>query len=122
MVKTEFNEIDEGTGYVGYREAFDIIGANVRPAGEEEISLSLCVSRVTAADLVALVRYPSAVVSGEFCEERSPGEVDIKADAGPGRNILRAGDEVEAGEAIVRKGERLLPGYLGLAAGAGRGR
>jgi molybdopterin molybdotransferase len=60
-----------------------------------------------------------AVVSGEFCEEVSPGEVLIKADAGPGRNILRAGVEVEAGATIVRRGERLLPGYLGLAAAAG---
>ncbi len=180
-MKTDINEIDEGTGYVGYREAFDIIGANVRPAGDEEISLNLCVGRIAAADLVALVSYPSAdvslkdgfavksadvahaerrkpvrlkvagsvfagvryegqvieggavkicsgapipagadaVVSGEFCEEILPGEVDIKADAGPGRNILRTGGEVEAGMAIVRKGERLLPGYLGLAAAAG---
>lgn len=180
-MKTDFNEIDEGTGYIGYREAFDIIGANVRPVGEEALSLDLCVSRVVAADLVALVSYPSvdvslkdgfavkspdvvyadrrnpvclkvagaayagvkyegqvkdggavkicsgspipdgadAVVSGEFCEEVSPGEVSIKADAGPGRNILRAGVEVEAGATIVRRGERLLPGFLGLAAAAG---
>ena len=32
---------------------------------------------------------------------------------------LRAGGEVKAGAAIVEKGERLLPGYLGLAAAAG---
>jgi molybdopterin molybdotransferase len=180
-MKVDFNEIDEGTGYIGYREAFDIIGANVWPVGDEQLSLDLCVYRVVTADLVALVSYPSvdvslkdgfavksedvayadrrkpmslkvagsvfagvkyegqvqegsavkicsgapipdgadAVVSGEFCEEASPGEVFIKADAGPGRNILRAGGEVEAGAAIVRRGERLLPGYLGLAAAAG---
>jgi hypothetical protein len=27
-MKTDFKEIDEGTGYIGYREAFDIVGAN----------------------------------------------------------------------------------------------
>jgi molybdopterin molybdotransferase len=180
-MKIDSNEIDEGAGYIGYREAFDIIGANVWSVGDEELPLNLCVGRVVAADLVALVRYPSAdvslkdgfavkskdvanadrrkpvclkvagsifagvkyegqvedggavkicsgapvpdgtnaVVSGEFCEEVSPGKVFIKADAGPGRNILRAGGEVEAGAAIVRRGERLLPGYLGLAAAAG---
>jgi molybdopterin molybdotransferase len=180
-MKSDFNEIDEGADYVGYREAFDIVGANVWPVGDEELSLDMCVGRVVAADLVAQVSYPSAdvslkdgfavksinianadkkkrvclkvagsvfagvkyegqvedggavkicsgapipdgadaVVSGEFCEEVSPGEVFIKADAGPGRNILRAGGEVEAGAAIVRRGERLLPGYLGLAAAAG---
>ncbi|OGO41499.1 MAG: hypothetical protein A2137_02620 [Chloroflexi bacterium RBG_16_58_8] len=180
-MKIDTHEIDEGTGYVGYREAFDIIGANVPPAGEEEVTLDKCAGRIAAADVLALASYPSAdvslkdgfavrsgdipyaesrkpvslkiigsvfagvryegqvmsgsavkicsgapipagadaVVSGEFCEEVTPGEVQIKADAGPGRNVLRAGDEVEAGEAIVRKGKRLLPGYLGLAAAAG---
>ncbi|NTW16745.1 MAG: molybdopterin molybdotransferase MoeA [Syntrophaceae bacterium] len=180
-MKTDFNEIDDGTGYIGYREALDIIRANVRPVGDEVLSLDFCVCRVAAADLVAQVSYPSvdvslkdgfavkstdvvyadrrkpvclkvvgsafagveyegqvkdggavkicsgstipdgadAVVSGEFCEEVLPGKVFIQADAGPGRNILRAGVEVEAGATIVRRGERLSPGYLGLAAAAG---
>ena len=60
-----------------------------------------------------------AVVSGEFCEEISPEEVCIRADAEHGRNVLRAGGEIKAGATIVRKGEVLLPGYLGLAAAAG---
>jgi molybdopterin molybdotransferase len=60
-----------------------------------------------------------AVVSSEFCEEMAPGRVRIRADAGPGRNILRAGGEVRAGAVIVKKGSRLLPGYLGLAAASG---
>jgi molybdopterin molybdotransferase len=180
-MKTDFKEIDEGTGYIGYQEAFDIIGTNVRPLGKEVLSLDLCASRLVAADLVAQVSYPSidvslkdgfavkstnavsakrsspvclkvagsafagvkyeghvengsavkicsgaaipdgadAVVAGEFCEEMSPGEVSIKVDAGTGRNIMRAGVEVEAGTTIVRIGERLLPGHLGLAAAAG---
>jgi molybdopterin molybdotransferase len=180
-MKADINEIDEGTGYIGYREAFDIIGANVWPVGDEELSLNLAVSRVAAADVVAQVSYPSvdvslkdgfavksknvahadrrkpvslkvvgsafagikysgkvddgdavkicsgapipdgadAVVSGEFCEELLPEQVSIKADAGVWRNILRAGGEVEAGASIVRRGERLLPGSLGLAAAAG---
>lgn len=64
-------------------------------------------------------RGADAVVSGEFCEEVSAEEVSIKADAEPGRNILRAGGEVKAGATIVSKGRWLLPGYLGLAAAAG---
>lgn len=59
------------------------------------------------------------MVSGELAEELSPQEVSIRADAAPGRNILRAGDEVTAGDILVRRGGRLLPGYLGLAAAAG---
>jgi molybdopterin molybdotransferase len=180
-MKTDFQEIDEGADYVGYREAFDIVETNVQPVGEEGVPLDACIGRIAAQDVRASVSYPSvdvslkdgfavrsadiayaekhrpvrlkvtgsvfagvrfdgqvvgggavkicsgapipdgadAVVSGEFCEEISPEEVNIQADAGPGRNILRAGGEVEAGEAIVRKGERLLPGCLGLAAAAG---
>jgi len=180
-METEYNEIDEGTDYVGYREAFDLICSNVRPVGVEEISLDASAGRVVAEDMVALVSYPSldvslkdgfavrsadvadasvqrpvrlrltgsvfagsgfegevkpgsavkvcsgapiphgaeAVVAGEFCEEVSPEEVCIRADADVGRNILRAGGEVKAGATIVRKGGKLFPGYLGLAAAAG---
>jgi molybdopterin molybdotransferase len=59
------------------------------------------------------------VVSGEFCEESPSGEVAVKADAGKGRNILRAGSEVKSGAVIVKEGSKLTPGYLGLAAAAG---
>ena len=34
-MKTDFKEIDKGAGYIGYQEAFDIIGTNVRPLGED---------------------------------------------------------------------------------------
>ena len=180
-MERDINEIDEGTDYVGYREAFDIINSNVRPGKLEKLPLVLSVGRIAAEDIVAEVSYPSvdvtlkdgfavisadvekasarhpvrlkvtgsiyaglkyegkvergnavkvcsgapipvgadAVVSGEFCEEATPDAVLIKADAGKGRNVLKAGGEVNAGETIVRKGERLLPGSLGLAAAAG---
>jgi len=36
------------------------------------------------------------MVAGEFCEEVSPGEVSIKADAGERTEYMRAGVEVEA--------------------------
>ncbi len=180
-METDYNEIDEGTDYVGYREAFSLIASKVRPVGIEEIPLVLSVDRIAAVDVAAQVSYPSAdvslkdgfavksvdvaaasmqnpvslkvtgsvfagfkfdgevkrggavricsgapiprgadaVVSGEFCEEVYPDEVFVKADAEPGRNILRAGGEVKAGATIVGRGGRLLPGYLGLAAAAG---
>jgi len=180
-MEKDINEIDEGIGYVGYQEAFDLISANVKPVGTEEVTLSAGVGRIAAADMVARLSYPSAdvslkdgfavksadvagasagspvllrvigavfagsgfkgevkpgsavkvfsgapvplgaeaVVSGEFCEEVPSGKVRIRADAGPGRNVLRAGGEVKAGATIVKKGSRLLPGYLGLAAAAG---
>jgi molybdopterin molybdotransferase len=175
------NEIDEGAGYVGYREAFDLIKANVPTFGVEELQLAASVGRVAAADIIAAESYPTAdvslkdgyaivstdidkasarhpirlkvtgsvyagtkfegrvatgsainicsggrippgadaVVSIEFTEEAGTDEINVKADAGKGRNILKAGGEVKAGDIIVKKGEKLLPGYLGLAAAAG---
>jgi molybdopterin molybdotransferase len=180
-MENDANEIDEGTGYVGYKEAFDLIDANIQAVGVEEITLDAGAGRIAAEDIAARVSYPSAdvslkdgfavrsedvvgasarrpvrlkiigsifagskfngevaggnavkvyagapiprgataVVSGELAEELSPQEISVRADAAPGRNILRAGDEVTAGEIIVRRGGRLLPGYLGLAAAAG---
>jgi molybdopterin molybdotransferase len=180
-MKDDSQEIDEGAGYLGFRQAFGVIEKNVRPVGEETLFLDRCAGRIVAASLVAKVSYPSvdvslkdgfavksgdvveadrqkpvrlkvagfafaggaydghvnggdavkicsgapvpdgadAVVAGEFCEEKSPDEVLINADAGPGRNIMRAGVEVNAGAVIAPQGERLSPGYLGLAAAAG---
>ena len=174
-------EIDEGAGYVGYKEAFELINKHIKPVGTEKLSLAPGVGRVAAEDIVAKISYPSndvslkdgfaiisgdiekaseenpvrlevigsvyagskfggevkngtavkicsgapiprgaeAVVSIELCEEASPGEVLVKADSDRGRNILMAGKEVTAGAIIVRQGERLLPGLLGLAAAAG---
>jgi len=174
-------EIDEGTDYVGYQEAFRLICSNVHPVGVEEMPLGSCVGRMASEDLVARVSYPSgdislkdgfavrsksvatasvqspvclrvigsvfpgskfegeirpgsavkvtsgalipcdlnAVVSGEFCEEVSPQEVFVKADAEEGRNVLRTGEEIRAGATIAKRGEVLLPGRLGLGAAAG---
>jgi molybdopterin molybdotransferase len=180
-MEKEPHEIDEGIGYVGYQEAFQLICSNVKAVGVEELPLALSAGRIAAADVAAAVSYPSAdvtlkdgyavvsadiagasvkhpvrlkisgsasagsrnetrvkpgstikvysgapippgaeaVVSAELCEEISPDEVLVKADAAKGRNVLVAGGEVRAGEIIVKKGARLLPGYLGLAAAAG---
>jgi molybdopterin molybdotransferase len=175
------NEIDEGTGYLGYAEAFASVVDAVPRLEPEELSLDMGVGRIAAEDVVARISYPSqdvslkdgyavisgdiaaaspenkiglevigaafagaafkgeirtgqavkicsgapiplgveAVLSEEFCEELSPGRIAVSADAGPGRNILRAGAEVKTGATIVERGGLLLPGYLGLAAAAG---
>jgi molybdopterin molybdotransferase len=180
-MEAEFTEIDEGAGYVGYGEAFNLVCSNLHPVGVEEISLDSCVGRILSEDLIALISYPTidislkdgfavrseevsaasihrpvclrvigsafagsgfegevkqgsavkicsgapiprgsnAVVSGEFCREASVGEVWIRADAEPGRNVLRSGGEIAAGSTIARRGEVLRPGCLGLAAAAG---
>jgi molybdopterin molybdotransferase len=173
-------EIDEGAGYLGYRDALNLVYANVHPVGTEKLSLDFCTGRIVAEDLVALVDNPStdislkdgfaiksedviqvsaqhpvrlpvigsvfagtvfpgevsrgsavkvcsgspiprgadAVIVEEFCQELA-SEVIIKASAEPGRNILRAGEEIKAGAIVIEKGKSLLPGYLGLAAVGG---
>lgn len=180
-METDFTEIDEGTDYAGYREAFDLVSSNIRPVGEEEIPLADCAGRIATGPVVAEISYPQAdvslkdgfavlsggiarasvnrpvtlriigsvfagskfagevrtgeavkicsgapiprgaqaVVSAEFCDEVSAEEVKVMADADAGRNILPAGGEVRAGEIIVEKGGRILPGLAGLAAAAG---
>jgi molybdopterin molybdotransferase len=60
-----------------------------------------------------------AVVPVEFCEEISQETVSVRIDAEAGRNILRAAEEVRAGDVIIRKGSPLLPGTMGLAAAGG---
>ncbi len=173
-------EIDEGTNYIGYHDALDLVYSNVPHIGVEELPLDLCAGRIAAEDVVALISNPSSdvslkdgfavksqdaagassehpvrlrvigsvfagsqfegevssgnavkicsgspipqgadtVVSDEFCHEAA-SEVHIRANAEPGRNILRAGEEIKAGSVVIEKGRHLLPGYLGLAAAAG---
>ncbi len=180
-MESGFSEIDEGLGYIGYREAFELIDSNIEPLGAEEIPLESATHRIIAQDVVALVNYPpvdvalkdgfaikaadvaqasehkpaslsvigsafagsdfegevksncavkvcsgapipigaEAVIPVEFCEEKQKGRVFIRIDAGVSRNILRAAEEVKAGDIIVKKGTSLLPGIMGLAAAAG---
>ena len=181
MVDFEKNEIDEGTDYVGYKEAFDLISDNVKSAGTEDLLLADAVGRIAAADIIAAESYPTAdvslkdgfavissdiekaspenpvrlkvtgsvfagsgfegkvttgnavnicsgariplggesVISVEFTEPAGKDEILVKADSTKGRNVLRAGAEVRRGEVIVKKGEKLLPGLLGLSAAGG---
>jgi molybdopterin molybdotransferase len=62
-MEIESREIDEGTGYTGYHEAFDMITSHVPLVGTEEILLDLASGRIAASDLVARVSYPQTDVS-----------------------------------------------------------
>lgn len=59
-----------------------------------------------------------AVVMQEDCEAVSEG-VRIKARPQPGQWIRRRGEDVAAGAVVLRRGERLTPASLGLAASIG---
>jgi hypothetical protein len=62
-MEPQIHELDEGVGYIGYREASDLIGANIGPLGSEEIPLQLSIHRLAAEDISAQVSYPSADIS-----------------------------------------------------------
>jgi molybdopterin molybdotransferase len=63
LMEPQIHELDEGAGYIGYREASDLIGANIGPLGSEEIPLQLSIHRLAATDISAQVSYPSADIS-----------------------------------------------------------
>src|SRR4030042_4326119 len=59
----ETHEIDEGTGYIGYQEALELVYSSVKLAGVEELPLDSCVGRIAAEDVVGLLDNPSSDVS-----------------------------------------------------------
>lgn len=59
-----------------------------------------------------------AVLTEEFTR-REGDEILAVNSAGPGRNILRRGSDVESGICIIGKGRQIAPGLLGLIAAAG---
>ncbi len=59
-----------------------------------------------------------AVVSEEFTETEG-NDVLVMNFAEPGRNILRRGRDVESHTCIIKKGQHLSPGIVGLIAAAG---
>jgi len=62
-MEVEFAEIDEGTSYIGYGEAFNLVCSNLQPLGVEETPLDSCIGRIVSEDLLALISYPSTDVS-----------------------------------------------------------
>lgn len=69
----------------------------------------------TAARILSgavIPRGANAVLAEEFTEVEQ-GTVRAFADAQPGRNILRTGTDVAAGEVLVQPGEELSPANIG---------
>jgi molybdopterin molybdotransferase len=62
-MRLDFAEIDAGTGYIGYKEAFHLVCSYVRPVGTEDLPLNSCVGRIVSDELTARVSYPENDVS-----------------------------------------------------------
>ncbi len=67
----------------------------------------------------ALPAGADAVLQVELVEVRD-GEVVLGDDVAPGRNVRPAGDDLHAGQVVLRAGTTVGPGELGLAVSAGR--
>jgi molybdopterin molybdotransferase len=123
---------------ISLKDGFAVKSADVAQASKQRpVSLKVTGSAFAGSNFRVTVRSGCAikicsgapipigaesVVSSEFCEQISGQEVQIRADAGSGRNILKAGGEVKAGSTVVRRGSVFLPGNMGLAAAAGIGK
>ncbi|MFW6070372.1 MAG: gephyrin-like molybdotransferase Glp [bacterium] len=68
-----------------------------------------------------LPRGAQAVLAEEFTTVRGD-RVTATADAGPGRNVMRRGDDVRRDEVVAPAGTRLRPAQVGLLAAAGQDR
>ncbi|WP_298801836.1 gephyrin-like molybdotransferase Glp [uncultured Pseudokineococcus sp.] len=69
----------------------------------------------TADVAVVQVEWTDAAQTGP-----PPARVAVRRPVAAGRNVRRAGEDVAAGERVLRPGERLSPRHLGLLASLGR--
>lgn len=66
-----------------------------------------------------LPRGADAVVMQERCAVHTDGSVRITGPVQPGANVRRAGEDVQCGSVVVKKGTRLRAQEMGLAAASG---
>ena len=59
----EIQEIDDGTDYIGYHEAFSLICSNIKLLPSEQIPLELSSNRIASDDAAAFVSCPSTDIS-----------------------------------------------------------
>ena len=76
-----------------------------------------CVETATGAPLPA---GADAVVMVEDTRPAEPGDVAIAAAVTPGQHVGRAGADIAGGATVLRPGDWLLPGRLGVLAALGR--
>jgi len=68
----------------------------------------------TGADAVVMLEYTQAVApSGLNAEERGTQEIEISRASAEGENIIRVGEDVAEGQAILPMGRVLRPGEIG---------
>lgn len=76
----------------------------------EAIAISTGAELPAGADAVAMVEHT----------RRADGRVLVEAEVGEGRNVRRAGEDISAGETVLRPGTPIGPAELGVLASLGR--
>ena len=129
-----YAKIDSPSLTASLKDGYAVYSADVASAGEET-PVHLPLTGVVAAGAASrsvlekgetiriltgapLPEGAQAVVAQEFTRE-SGNKITFFADAEPGRNVLRKGEDVKKGEQIVSKGQILTAGHAGLLAAAG---
>jgi molybdopterin molybdotransferase len=126
--------VDAPSLNVSLKDGYAILAADICNANSESpVRLNLVGSIaaggdwqgiLTSGDAVRILsgaplpQGADAVVAEEFTQGL-PGAVQVMRHAEPGRNVLRRGTDVQAGQLIVPSGQRLYPTTIGLLAAAG---
>ena len=119
------------------KDGYAVISSDVAEASNENPVKLNITGVLTAGDMVnfdicsgqaarvttgaALPEGADAVLSEEFCQRSESSEDTIFAHntAAIGRNILECGADIQKGEIVASKGEKLSPAMIGLLASAG---
>jgi len=117
------------------KDGFAVISADITDASPSNpVTLSV-VGALVAGDDIDEVRVASgtairimtgaplpagatSVLASEFAQVNGE-QVTIRADAGPGRNVLRKGSDILQDQVVLPRGTLLGPAHLGLLAAAG---
>lgn len=68
----------------------------------------------------AIPRGVDAVVMAEYAREREASLVALTTEVTPGRHVVRVGEDIAAGDRLIRAGRLLRPADLGVLASVGR--
>lgn len=119
---------------VSLKDGYAILAADTRAASlASPVHLTLAGSIAAGGDWQGIIHMGEAVriLSGAplphgadavIAEEftlAAPGSIDVIKYTEPGRNILRQGTDVQAGQLLVPVGQKLYPTVIGLLAAAG---
>lgn len=88
-------------------------------AGEIDLSPASCALIHTGG---MVPQTADAVVMLEHTQVVRPGEIEIMKAAAPGENVIRVGEDVEAGQEVIAAGTKLRPAEVGGLAALGIGR